>query len=143
MEHQKALKTGTVVSKFSDSVEAEVDDFLSDGVVSTSEVVSSIFFSGDELLGVEKLSVSSGSDLINDSGFQIEEDASWDVLSSSSFGEEGVEGIITSSDCLIGGHLTVRLNAVLKAEQFPTGVTDLNTSLTNVDRDNFSHSYLI
>ena len=92
---------------------------------------------------MEELSVSSGSDLIDDGGFKIEEDASWDVLSSSSFGEEGVEGIITSSDCLIGGHLTVRLNAVLKAEQFPTGVTDLNTSLTNVDRDNFSHSYLI
>ena len=92
---------------------------------------------------MEELSVGSCSDLVNDRRFQIKEDTSWHMLSSSGFGEEGVEGIITSSDCLIGGHLTVRLNAVLKAEQFPTGVTDLNTSLTNVDRDNFSHSYLI
>ena len=45
MEHKEALETGTVVSKFSDSVEAEIDDFLSDGVVSSGEVVGRIFFS--------------------------------------------------------------------------------------------------
>jgi hypothetical protein len=28
---------------------------------------------------------------------------------------------------------------VLQAEQLPAGVTDLNTSLANVDGDNFSH----
>ena len=45
MEHKEALKTGTVVSEFSDSVEAEVDDFLSDGVMSSGEVVGGVFFS--------------------------------------------------------------------------------------------------
>ena len=45
VEHQETLKTGTVVSKLSDSVQAEIDDFFSDGVVSSGEVVGSIFFS--------------------------------------------------------------------------------------------------
>ena len=98
MEHKEALKTSAVVGKLSDPVEAEVDNFLSDGVVSSGEVVGGILLSGDELLGVEELSVGSGSDLIDDGGFEIEEDAPGDVLSSSGFGEEGVEGIIATSD---------------------------------------------
>jgi len=47
------LETGTLVSKFSDSVEAEVDDFFTDGIVSSGEVIGGIFFSGDQLFGVE------------------------------------------------------------------------------------------
>ena len=69
----------------------------------------------------------------DDSGFEIEENTSGDVLASSSLGEEGVEGIITTTDGLIGGHLTVRLDTVLEAEEFPACVTDLDTGLTNVN----------
>jgi hypothetical protein len=80
--------------------------------VSSGEVVSSIFFSGDKLLWVEELSVSSGSDLINDGWFQIEEDGSWYVFSGSGLGEESVEGIITTTDSFIRWHLSVWLNSV-------------------------------
>ena len=139
MEHQETLETGTLVSELSDSVQAKIDDFLSNGVVTSGEVVGGIFFSGDELLGVEELSVGSGSDLIDDGGFQIEEDGSGDVLSSSGFGEEGVEGIITTTDGFVRGHLSVRLDSVLQAEEFPTSVTNLDTSLTNVNGNNLSH----
>ena len=69
--------------------------------MSSGEVVGGIFFSGDQLFGVEQLSVGSGSDLIDDSGFQIEEYASGDVFSGSGLGEESVEGIITSSNSLV------------------------------------------
>jgi hypothetical protein len=55
------------------------------------------------------------------------------VFSSSGFGEESVEGVISSSDGLIGRHLTVRLDSVLKAEKFPAGVTDLDTALSDVN----------
>ena len=85
MEHEEALETSAVVGELSDSVEAEIDDFFTDGVVSSGEVVGGIFFSRDELFGVEELSVGSGSDFIDDGGFKIEEDASWDVLSGSGF----------------------------------------------------------
>lgn len=95
------METSAVVSKFSDSVEAKINDFFTDGVVTSGEVVSSIFFSGDELFGMEELSVGSGSDLIDDCGFKIEEDASWDVLSGSSFGEESIEGIITTTNSFV------------------------------------------
>jgi len=133
VEHQETLKSGTLVGEFSDSVEAEIDDFLANGVVSSGEVVGSIFFSGDQLFWVEELSVSSSSNFINDGWFQIQKNGSWDVFSSSSFREESVESIITSSDGFIRWHLTVWLDSVFKTEQFPTGVTDLDTSLSNVD----------
>merc|ERR1711976_734749 len=101
LEDQEALETGTVVSELSDSVKAQVDDFSSDGVVSSGEVVGGIFLSGDQLLGVEQLSVGTGSDFINDGWLQIEENTSWDVLAGTSLREEGVEGIITTTDGLV------------------------------------------
>ena len=82
---------------------------------------------------MEELSVGSSSNLINDGGLEIEENASGDVLAGSSLGEEGVESIITTTDRFIRWHLTIWLDTVLKAEEFPAGVTDLDTSLTNVD----------
>jgi len=88
---------------------------------------------------VEELSVGTSSDFIDDGRFQVEEDSSGDVLASTSFGEESVEGIITTSDGLVRGHLTIRLDTMFEAVEFPTSVTDLDTGLTNVDTDNFSH----
>ena len=82
---------------------------------------------------MEQLSVGSGSNLINDGWFEIEEDGSWDVLASTSLGEEGVESVVTATDGLIGRHLTIWLNTMLKAEELPAGVTDLDTGLTDVD----------
>jgi hypothetical protein len=139
VEHQETLKTSTVVSQLSDSVQTEINDFLTNGVVSSGEVVGGILLSGDELFWVEQLSVSSSSDFIDNGWFQIQENGSWNVLSSSGLGEESVESIITASDSFIGWHLSVWLNSVLKTEQFPTGITDLDTSLTNVNGDDLSH----
>merc|ERR1712100_387351 len=91
---------------------------------------------------MEELSISTGSDFINDGWFEIKEDTSWNMLTGSSFGEKGVEGIITSSNRLIRWHLTIWLDTVLKAEELPACVTDLETALSNVDRNNFSHGVL-
>jgi hypothetical protein len=35
------------------------------------------------------------------------------MLASSSLGEEGIEGVITTTNSLVRGHLTIRLNTVL------------------------------
>jgi hypothetical protein len=35
--------------------------------------------------------------------------------------------------------LPIRLDPVLKAVQLPAAVTDLNTSLAGMDRDDFTH----
>jgi hypothetical protein len=127
------LETSAVVSELSDSVEAEIDDFLADGVVTSGEVVGGVFLSGDELLWVEELSVGTSSDFIDDGWFQVEENGSWDVFTSTGFGEEGVEGIISTTDSLVAWHLTVKLDTVFQAEQFPAGVTDLDTTLADVN----------
>ena len=79
------------------------------------------------------MSVGTGTDLIDNGGLEIEEDAAGDVLAGTSLGEEGVESIIATTDGLIGWHLTVGLDAVLEAEELPAGVTNLDTGLTDVD----------
>lgn len=91
MEDQESLQAGALVSKFADAVQYQVDDFLSDGVVTTSVVVGGIFLASDELFGVEQLTVSSSSDLVDDSWLEIDEDSAWNVLASSGLAEEGVE----------------------------------------------------
>ena len=63
MENEESLKTGTLVSQFSDAVQDEIDDFFTDGVMTSGVVVSGIFFTGNQLFRVEKLTVGTGSDL--------------------------------------------------------------------------------
>jgi len=139
VEHKESLETSALIGELSDSVEAEINNLLTDGVVTTGEVVSGVFLTRDELLWVEELSVGAGSDLIDDGWLEIEEDSAGDVLASTSLGEEGVESVVATTDGLVGGHLTVRLDTVLEAEELPAGVTDLDTGLTDVDGNNFSH----
>jgi hypothetical protein len=139
VEDEETLETSALIGKLSNSVEAEINDLLTNGVVTSGEVVGGIFLTGDELLGMEELSVGSGSNLIDDGGLEIEEDASGDVLAGTGLREEGVESIVTTSDRLIRRHLTIGLDTVLEAEQLPARVTDLNTGLTDMDSDSFTH----
>ena len=136
VEDEETLETCALVSKFSDSVEAEINDFLTNGVVSSGEVVGGILLAGDQLLRVEELSVGASSDLIDDGWLEINEDGSWNVLSSASLGEEGVEGVVAAADGLVGGHLAVRLDAMLEAVELPAcgsrtrhGVSDKSSGL--------------
>jgi len=133
VEDEEALETSALIGELTDSVEAEINNLLTNGVVTTSEVVGGVLLTRDELLWVEELSVGTSADLIDNGWLEIEEDASWDVLTGTSLGEEGVESIITATDGLVGWHLTVRLDTVLEAEELPAGVTNLDTGLTDVD----------
>merc|ERR1739844_175864 len=93
VEHEESLETSALIGELSDSAEAEINNFLADGVVTTGEVVGGILLTGDPMLWVEELSVGAGSDLIDNGWLEIEEDATWDVLTSTSLGEEGVESV--------------------------------------------------
>ena len=42
---------------------------------------------------------------------QVEEHAARDVLASASLREEGVEGVVASTNRLVAGHLSIRLDA--------------------------------
>ena len=50
LENKETLETSALISELSDSVEAEIDDLLTDGVVTTGEVVSGVLLTRDELL---------------------------------------------------------------------------------------------
>ncbi len=76
--------------------------------------------------------------LTNHSGFQINKDGTWNMFSCSSLTEEGVEGIISSSYCLITGHLSIRLDTVLQTVKLPACISHLGPSLANMHRDTFT-----
>ena len=69
MEHQETLQTRTLVSQLPDSVKNQINNLLSNGVVTSSIVVGSILLAIDQLLRVVQLTVSSNSSLINYSWF--------------------------------------------------------------------------
>jgi hypothetical protein len=139
VEDEKSLETGTLVSKLSNSVENQVNDLFTDGVVTSGVVVGGILFTGDQLFWVEELSVSTGSDFIDDGWLQINEDSSWDVFAGTSFREKGVERVVAATNGFVAWHLSIRLDSVLEAVEFPAGVTDLDSGLSDVDRDTLSH----
>lgn len=76
--------------------------------------------------------------LTDNSRLQVHKDGSGDVLPGAGLTEEGGEGVVVASGGLLGGHVAVRLDAVLQAVQLPAGVAHLDASLANVDRDTFA-----
>lgn len=69
----------------------------------------------------------------NDGRFQVDEYGTRNVFASASLAEEGIEAIVSGSDGLVRRHLAVRLNAMFQTIQFPAGITDLDSSLSNMD----------
>ena len=134
-----------------------------DGVVSTGEIVGGIFFAGDQLFGVEELTIGARANFVDDRRFQIEEDTSRHMFSSARFGEECIESVVSSADRLVRRHLdntpvmttprsstldrasqrrhylSIRLDAMFKAVKLPTGIADLDTGLADVNRNDFAH----
>ena len=64
MEDQEPLKTRTLISQLSCSVEHLVDQLFTNGVVTSGVVIGSIFFASDKLFRVEELTVCTSSDLV-------------------------------------------------------------------------------
>ena len=64
VEEQEALETGALIGQFADAVENQIDELLADGVVTTGVVVGGIFLAGDQLFGMEELTVGTGTHLI-------------------------------------------------------------------------------
>jgi len=139
VEAHETLEASTLVGELAKAVEGEVDNLLTHGVMAAGVVVGRILLTGDELLRVVELAVGTGTDLIDHSRLEVEENGARDVLASTGLGEEGVEGVVTTTDGLVGRHLAVRLDTVLEAVKLPTTVTDLAATLADVDRDTLTH----
>ena len=138
MEDEESLEASALISQLPEPIQTKINHFFSDGVVSSSVVVGSILLASDQLLRVEELSVGSSSDFIYNCRFKVKKDSPGDMLSSSSLAEEGVEGVISTSDGLVRGHLTVWLDTVLQAVELPAGITNLDSSLAKMNGDAFS-----
>ncbi|KAJ0935397.1 hypothetical protein HanRHA438_Chr03g0118871 [Helianthus annuus] len=85
--------------------------------MTTCKIVGSIFFATDQLFWMEQLAISTSPHFINDSWLKINKDGARDMLPSTSFTEKGVEGIVTSSNCLVTWHLAIRLQRTSKHKE--------------------------
>lgn len=71
-------------------------------------------------------------------GLQVHKHCSGHVLASPGLAEECVERVIPTTDGFVTWHLSIGLNSMFKAVQFPAGIADLHTGLPHVDRNAFS-----
>ena len=110
---------------------------LSNGVMTAGVVIRRILLSANDLLGMVKLPVSPGTDLVANRRFQIDVHRTRDVLPRAGLAEEGVERVVAASHGLVGGHLAVRLDSMLEAVELPAAVSGLDTGLAHMDRDTF------
>ena len=74
----------------------------------------------------------------DDGGLQIDEDSAGHMFAGASLAEEGVEGVVATSNGLVAGHLAIRLDAMLQAVELPARVTDLDAGLSYMDGDALS-----
>jgi hypothetical protein len=88
MENEETLKASALVRELADAVQHQIDDFLANGVVTTSVVVCGIFLSGNQLLRVEKSSVSTSANFVNDSRLEIDKDSTRYVFARTGLGEK-------------------------------------------------------
>jgi len=61
------------------------------------------------------LAIRAGAYLIANGGLEVDENSSGDVFASASFRKKSVEGIVATSNRLVGGHLSVGLDAMFQA----------------------------
>jgi len=61
------------------------------------------------------------------------------MLASARLTEEGVECIVSATNSLVTRHLTIWLDTMLQAEEFPACVADLHACLANVDAKCLTH----
>jgi hypothetical protein len=61
------------------------------------------------------------------------------MLTSTSFREESVEGIVTAADGFVTWHLAIWLDTVLQAEKLPARIANLHARLANMDADGLTH----
>merc|ERR1719407_351389 len=135
--HPEQLITG----ELTDAVEDKIHNLFANSIVATCKVVGRILLASDQLLWVEELAVCAGAYLIDNSGLQINHDATRHMFASTCLAEERIECIVTSANGLVTRHLTIWLNAMLKAEQLPTCITNLNTTLSEMEAKHFTHCW--
>lgn len=137
MKDKETLETGAVVCKLADPIEDQINNLFANGVVAASVIIRGVLLAANDLLRMVELAVGSRTNLVTDSRLKVDIDGAGDVLSRACFRKEGVEGVVASSDCHVGGHLAIGLDSMLEAVELPAAIAGLNTGLAHVDTDAF------
>jgi hypothetical protein len=116
----------------SDLVQRPIQDLLANGVVTTRIVVGGVLLATDQQLGVEQLSVVTGTDLIDRAGVQVDKDRSGNVFAGAGLGEDGIELTAVVERLGIGIGTAVLLEAVL--EEVPADCLRLGVVMPGRDR---------
>lgn len=78
----------------------------------------------------------------DDSGLEVNHDGSGNMTAGSGLREKGGErGVVLS--LLVRWHTAIGLDSVLQAVQFPASISDLDSGLADVDRDDLTLKVLI
>ena len=136
------LETLEAIATFgflSDDIKDGVDELGTLGVMTLGPVVTGTGLSEDEVVWSEELTEWSSSDGVHGSWFEIHEDGSWDVSSSSGFVVVDVDSLELEIRVTVVG--TGRVNSVLVGDDLPEFGTDLVTALTTLDVNDFSHLF--
>lgn len=105
---------GLLTDDATDTLHDGVNHLLANSVVTTGVVVGGILLTADKKLGVEKLTVGAGSDLVNGRGVKINEQSTGNVLSAAGLGEEGLVRAGVASILNAGIGTTIGAEAVLE-----------------------------
>jgi len=133
----ESLEAVTAFSFLSDDIEDGVDEFSTFSVVTLGPVVTGTTLSEDKVVRSEELSEWASSDGVHCAWFEIHKDSSWDISSSGSFVEVNVDSFELEVRVTVVG--TSGVDTVFIGDNFPELGTDLVTTLTTLDVNDFSH----
>merc|ERR1712159_754818 len=133
----ETLEAVTTFSFLSDDIQDGVDEFSTFSVVTLGPVVTSTSLAENEVVGSEELSEGTSSDGVHGSGLKIHKDGSGDVSATSGFVVIDVDSFELEIRVTVVG--TCGVNTVFIGDDFPEFSTDLVTTLTTLDMDDFSH----
>merc|ERR1719199_1841038 len=133
----ETLEAIATFSFFSDDIEDGVNELSTFSVVTLGPVVTGTSLSENEVVWSEELSEWSSSDGVHGSWFEIHEDGSWNVSSTSGFVVVNVDSLELEIRVTVIG--TGWVNTVFVRDDFPEFGTDLVTALSSLDVNDFSH----
>jgi len=133
----ESLEAITALSFLADNIEDGVNELSTFGVMSLGPVVTGTGLSEDEVIGSEELSEGSSTDGVHGTGLEIHEHGSGDIASTGGLVVVNVDSL--ELEVGVSVVRTGRVNSMFVGDNFPELGTDLVTTLTCLDMNDFSH----
>mmetsp|Transcript_6673 Transcript_6673/g.12207 ORF Transcript_6673/g.12207 Transcript_6673/m.12207 type:complete len:269 (+) Transcript_6673:1010-1816(+) len=137
----ETLEAVTAFSFLADDIKDRVDEFSTFGVVTLGPVVTSTGLTEYKVIWTEDTTIGTSTDGVHGTWFKINKNSTWDVTTTGSLVVVHVDTLelkISLSDVC-----TSRVNTVLVAGNFPELGTNLVTTLTGLNMNDFTHVELV